>query len=62
MMAQHSTRQVRSSLSFEQPHVPDVILNESKLSRFILLTLYECTIARYGYAKWTYNVHIYIYT
>ena len=21
----------------------------------------KCTIARYGYAKWTYNVHIYIY-
>ena len=20
-----------------------------------------CSIARYGYAKWTYNVHIYIY-
>ena len=22
---------------------------------------HTCTIARYGYAKWTYNVHIYIY-
>ena len=36
---------------------------EAKLNNFLSNQnmMYDCTIARYGYAKWTYNIHIYIY-